>query len=184
MLYKTCFHHILPWCPGLQAPLVLLCLNDVLRDCNPASPSPHRHLPAISECGMGHACRTRLSMRKRPIQCLDVGGMGQGERQGWGNRAKTFVNLLPVATLILCSAAGSKRDWRSDSAAGKTCCSCRGPGFSSSTHIVQLSVISVLEDPMPSSFSRQVSSCCSGCPVTHSVDQADFRLRDLPVSAS
>lgn len=64
VLYKTCFHHVLPWCPGLQGPPVLLCLNDVLGDCNPASPSPHRHLPAISECDIGHACRTRLSMRK------------------------------------------------------------------------------------------------------------------------
>lgn len=40
VLYKTCFHHILPGCPGLQAPMALPCLNDVLGGCNIAPPAP------------------------------------------------------------------------------------------------------------------------------------------------
>lgn len=54
MLYKTCFHHILPGCPGLQAPMALPCLNDVLGGCNRAPLTSYRHLLATSEHGIGH----------------------------------------------------------------------------------------------------------------------------------
>jgi hypothetical protein len=33
-------------------------------------------------------------------------------------------------------------------------------------------------------FQDRVSLCSPGCPGTHSVDQAGFELRNLPVSAS
>jgi hypothetical protein len=33
-------------------------------------------------------------------------------------------------------------------------------------------------------FPRQVSLCSSGCPGTHSVDQAGLELRNLPASAA
>lgn len=40
VLYKTCFHHTLPGCPGLQAPMALPCLNDVPGGCSVAPPPP------------------------------------------------------------------------------------------------------------------------------------------------
>jgi hypothetical protein len=33
-------------------------------------------------------------------------------------------------------------------------------------------------------FGDRVSLCILGCPVTHSVDQAGLKLRDLPATAS
>lgn len=122
VMYKTCFHHGLPGCPGLQAPMALSCFNDVLGGCNRAfpslsnplpSPTP-RHLPATSERGMGCPPSSRLGLGRLPIQCPDAAGeearvkirgglYGKSGQVGWkfGSIFSPFCNVRSKGSLVL-----------------------------------------------------------------------------------